>query len=425
MTAAVPDVRIDVEGAERLGRAIMAAGLDLRRTGRRVVEPGAVLVPIDPTALLGIGGGDLAWLAAELDRTADDLVEVGAGIIDHGRWVAAIDQVDEQIDEWREESVAAAVGWVPAMVHRLVAPIATGYRLATDPVEAVTSLVVDGTPYPPTTGDPGGFGTTRVVGPLGPALGRTAADRGRDTAAGLLGLTTGRDGPWDDEYLVVDHGDDRFTVVLPGVVDLTRPLVGLDPRHRSVRDLDRSAFAAVAADDPDANPYAAAVAATLAGAGVPPGAELAVVGHSYGADAAIDLLGSSALTDQGYRLTTVVAAGYHVDDDRLASLDGSSTVLVLENRRDLPVLVESVPEILAGAGSAAGRRGAADGIVVRHFDGGLAGAGHDPSNYARYLRSTADTDVARVLSGLDRGGFTTGGTAWAVDVSVPDRGSAR
>jgi hypothetical protein len=167
-----------------------------------------------------------------------------------------------------------------------------------------------------------------------------------------------------DEIELVQLATDRYVVALPGVIDLSRPHLGLDEAHRSVRDLDQYAIGSSRSSAVADNRYAQMVWTALERTGVPAGAELMIVGHSFGADTALDLAADRRFNGGSYRVTHVVAAGY-ASRPQLADVDADTDVLVLLNDRDAAVIVEAL-----------GQTNAARSVVARgrllselaHFD---------------------------------------------------------
>jgi hypothetical protein len=87
---------------------------------------------------------------------------------------------------------------------------------------------------------------------------------------------------------------------------------------------------------------------------VQPGSELIIVGHSFGADTALDLAADPEFNSggfnsggvdgrEGFDVTHVVAAGYH-SGPQLGHVPSSTRVLVLQNDRDVAVAAEAVGE---------------------------------------------------------------------------------
>lgn len=190
-------------------------------------------------------------------------------------------------------------------------------------------------------GDHGETGDREIRSPYDVA-GATPSERGRRLVARALADTGDARQIRADEIGVVRLDSGRHLVVLPGVVDLSALSFGWDRRHRSVRDLDRAAFGSSRSTGVDANPYARAVWDAVIDARVPPGSELMIVGHSFGADTALDLAAEPGFNGPGgYRVTHVVAAGYH-STPQLAHVGAGTSVLVLQNRWDVPVIAEAV-----------------------------------------------------------------------------------
>ncbi|MEZ5297871.1 MAG: hypothetical protein R2697_16820 [Ilumatobacteraceae bacterium] len=144
-----------------------------------------------------------------------------------------------------------------------------------------------------------------------------------------------------DEFELVRLADDRFIVVLPGVTDLSNPDPGLSSTNRTVRDLDRYALPSSRSSSVDDNRYARMVWDALLAADLPPGAELLLVGHSFGADAALDLAADPSFNGGAFTVTHVVAAGYH-SQPQLDDVVGDTEVLVLQNHRDAAVIAEGI-----------------------------------------------------------------------------------
>lgn len=283
----------------------------------------------------------------------------------------------------------------------------------------------DRRPGAPEQADPADVGGTfdrRSVQPFpgtepGPAL-----DRGRSAVSHLLSATTGAPLTGGalpqaaaDEFQLVDHGSGRFTVVLGGVIDLSRPTIGLDPDHGSVRDLDVNAFDAAFSRSPHDDRYAAVVAEAVRRAGVPIGSDLLVVGHSYGAGAAVNLASDPVFNGEDYSITHVVATGYHADP-WLANVAPETEVLLLKNRRDLVVATESVADRLVIESPR--RRHHRHG-TIRSFDGGLGGGGHDQRHYVDFVERTHDPEVERFLVAVAHRGYARPGPTVAVDISTP------
>ena len=136
--------------------------------------------------------------------------------------------------------------------------------------------------------------------------------------------------------------DGRYLVVLPGVTDLSSPHLGLSPSTRTVRDVDQYAYPSSQSTSVSDNRYAQMVEAALAENGIPLGSELVLVGHSFGADTALDLAADSSFNGpDGYHVSHVVAAAYY-SQPQLEHVPDGTRVLVLQNSRDVPVIAEGV-----------------------------------------------------------------------------------
>jgi hypothetical protein len=309
-------------------------------------------------------------------------------------------------------------------------------RLLFDP-RALAGVAVDvgiaaGSTFSPAGGEPGDTYASELRSPV--ALGS-----GRDLILRALADTADPAQVRSDEFELVRLADDRFVVVLPGVIDLSHPGWGLSS-NRSVRDLDQAAIGSFGDTGLQGDRYAQMVRAGLHAAGVPAGAELVIVGHSFGADAALDLAADAGFNgDDGYRVSHVVAAGY-ASGEQLPAVPESTEVLVLQNTFDVPAAVEELalhPWLSASAGTAGlSARMAAQlspsvaqqspAHVVVRFSGGIGGAGHAQRHYIEYLDDADHPAVVAFLASLtaatvgDGPGGREYGVASAIDVSVPD-----
>ncbi len=142
-----------------------------------------------------------------------------------------------------------------------------------------------------------------------------------------------------DEFEIIQHGDETFTIVLAGVTDLSSPDFGLSEENRTVRDVDRFAVRSAVDTTLETNAYARMVS-RYAFDHLPPGANVMIVGHSYGADTAADLAADGQFNGpDGFNVTHVVAAAYH-SEPQLAHLPDSTRVLVLQNELDMAIAAE-------------------------------------------------------------------------------------
>ena len=235
-------------------------------------------------------------------------------------------------------------------------------------------------------GDPAGTNDRELRSPY-EILGSTAEQRGRNLVIRALTDTADSLQIRPDEFELVHLSTGKYLVVLPGVTDLSRPDLGLDDLHRTVRDVDQHAYPSSLSTSVADNRYARMVWDGLIEAAVPPGAELMIVGHSYGADTALDLAADPVFNGPaGFDVTHVVAAGYHVEP-QLALVDPETEVLVLQNHRDMAVIVEAIGE------------GHVTGVVEQGralFD---SVAGFDPAGAVGHLAGVAYHQVGAVVDG--------------------------
>jgi hypothetical protein len=219
--------------------------------------------------------------------------------------------------------------------------------------------------------------------------GATATERGRHLVMRALSDTGDAVQIRPDEFELVQLSNGGYLVVLPGVTDLSRPDLGLNDHHRSVRDLDRFAYASSRSTSVADNVYAQMVWDGLVAAGVPSGARLMIVGHSYGADTALDLAADTRFNGPaGFVVTHVVAAGYH-SQPQLASVGPSTEVLVLQNERDAAVIVEGL-----GSGHVTGVVDEGKGVFDSVID-------LDPRGALGHLGRVARHEFGVALDGLE------------------------
>ena len=223
-----------------------------------------------------------------------------------------------------------------------------------------------------------------------------------------------------DEFSVIDHGigvngRPTYTVNLPGVIDLSKPVPGFDPHHASVRDMDSVALRSAPTASVDDNLYAQFVKRGLRVNGVPLGSNLMLVGHSFGADTVLDLAADSAMLEN-YKVTHVVAAAYD-SVPQLAAVSPDIDVLVLQNTADQAIALEAFHR----------RAGTGDHQIsintfaheIRRFDGGFGtDVGHHPDRYIAYLNEANDAELERFLTSVDGTGYGRTGSTVAIDVSL-------
>ncbi len=269
---------------------------------------------------------------------------------------------------------------------------------------------------PANRGDLGGTFGTEIRQPF-LAAGETEEERGLNALIRGLDDTGNPDQIQTDEFEIIDHGNGSYTLVLPGVTDLSSPVLGFDPYDQSVRDNDQGAVYSLQSADIDDNIYAAYVAEYLDNnSDVPPGADLMIIGHSYGADTAMDLAADDDFATR-YNVTHVVAAAYN-SGPQTPFVDADTQVLVLENANDKAVLGEAIghgPFVEPDVDPTQ-----FENIVYRHFDGGNVGIGHHQDNYIEYMLDADDPEMTAFFESIDLAGFTRPGKADAVDISLQD-----
>ncbi|MGI9493777.1 MAG: hypothetical protein ACR2QF_15380, partial [Geminicoccaceae bacterium] len=188
-------------------------------------------------------------------------------------------------------------------------------------------------------GDPGGAGTAEIRRPF-EVTGESQTDVGRAVLERALQDTADSGQIQRDEFEVVELENGKFIVVLPGVIDLSKPQLGWDPHNRSVRDTDMAAVRSSTSTGIDDNRYAQMVRDYM-DQHVPKGADVMIVGHSFGADTALDLASDPTFNNRetGFNVTHVTAAAYY-SQPQLRHVQNDTEVLVLQNRHDVPVIVE-------------------------------------------------------------------------------------
>jgi len=332
-------------------------------------------------------------------------------------------------------------------------------------------------------GDAGGTYTTAPRAPYGPQ-GRTDAARGQAALERTLADTAVSSQLQNDEFELIRHDNGQYTLVLPGVVDLSQPHWGLDTGHSSVRDVDQFALPSSAGTGVASNRYAQMVSEYVR-EHVPRGADVMIVGHSFGADTAVDLAADPVFNNlaTGVNVTHVVAAAYF-SQPQLGQVPHGTQVLVLQNANDqvvngeglgytatetrnfadraLGATRDGIGDLLGLGGSllrgdlggARDRAGdlvglatrnvspsslpwpdaaalAATGVtrpdghtVVARFDGGTSDAGHAQQHYIGYLNAAGQRDpaVSAFMASVSEAGYAAPGTTQAVDVSVPTAG---
>jgi hypothetical protein len=229
---------------------------------------------IDTDAASGLGlewsasGTETTELQAEVERLLGGL-EIGSTDRPATRSLAT---AGEQL--WRiATAVLSAVDAAQVADHLDAASLTAQLQIAAPPS------------YSPIEGD---LGDTFAVAVRAPYViqGATDAAIGAQLVVKALLDTASNIAIRGDEFGIDQIGPNQYMLVLPGVTDLSRPDLGLSGVHRSPRDVDQSALRSFGNTSIDSNPYALSVVDAVRRAGVPAGAQIVIVGHSYGADTA-------------------------------------------------------------------------------------------------------------------------------------------
>lgn len=397
------DVRLDVDGAVEVVAALEATAGAVRRTVD-ALSPLARRPPLGWTPIRL----RLVALAVAVDASAEHLRTVRAVVVsaDGGGGFGAEVRLtwNGLVGAVVPTHVRASVGLVD-----IVRTVALGpWHPGSVPEESST-----------VGGDPGGTFSLRPVADFDGGGSGSPTAAGRSAVATLVAETSGAPHrPGDppqaavDEFQLIDHGGRTFTVVLGGVTDLSSPEFGLGD-HRSARDLDAHALDTALDHSTGDDAYARVVADAVRHAGVPPGSRLLVVGHSYGAAAAVHLAADPVFNGDDYEVTHVVATGFHVDP-WLPLVAPDTEILAVKNRFDLVVGAEALAD-----GLLIDRPGARHDALVRSFNGGVSAAGHSQEHYIAYLEQTNDPTVAAFLRSVAVTGFARPGEATAIDISMP------
>lgn len=163
---------------------------------------------------------------------------------------------------------------------------------------------------------------------------------------------------WQDEFEFVaftdpDTGEPTgsYMLVLPGVTDLSSAkdnlaeALGWSPDSYTSRDTFIAAKESHGSAEVDHNVYAQLIQdfieEQIAADEIPLGANVAIVGHSFGADTALDLASSEYFNGELVNVTHVVAAAYH-SEPQFPFVQDHTQVAVIQNIFDIPVLAESL-----------------------------------------------------------------------------------
>jgi uncharacterized protein YukE len=236
------------------------------------------------------------------------------------------------------------------------------------------------------------------------------------------------------EIRKLDNGN--YVVVLPGVVDLTNKLGAVidasktghavDPWYvgdqpNTARRMEYAISESQDTSDSFINPYATRVMEQMKAAGIPEGANVMFVGHSFGAYTAMELAGNDKFNSadgvsEGYHVnvTHVVAAGADTNW-KLPELPNQTNALIWNNYKDAAfraedVLVDDVAPSRPGQ------------VQIEFFGksdwGATKGAGHAPEIYAKWLSES--TNRPELNAWLDDAGTKYSGPGTALSAKVPD-----
>lgn len=353
----------------------------------------------------------MTW-ALHADLVLENEIETTTPTFDHHRLLP--DAVRSRWQQaWFEHISPAALS---AAAHWSQASVETFDALFSD--ESLNNRP----PPPPRPGnDAGETYSSRLIAPFaGLDTVASPADRGRSIVTHALRDASPGGPIAADEFAIINHGtgvDGRssFTVTLPGVIDLSTPVANFDPVHASVRDMDRVAIHSAPTARVEDNLYAQMVIRALHENGIESGSNIMIVGHSFGADTALDIAASASFLDD-YNVTHVVASGYHALP-QVAAIDPQVNVLVLQNRDDRVIRSERFHRDLAVAPEAVSVNTFAH--TVRLFRGGTGrDLGHHPDRYIAEIETTTDDKLLDLFESIDAAGFTRPGMTRAIDISL-------
>ena len=385
-------------------------------------------------AQLGAIYAQTGWVGADAAHSRGEWQAVGApSLLRTSEFLAVLEaRLLEHVVDQRRASAAFASPHLPGPAPN--GRLGDVRDVAHDPLAGVAEerFAGDGSDLPTTAP-----ARTRSVTGLRPGMFGSPVDSRAAVLDAMRGLADeqriGRD---EIEIRALDNG--RYVVVLPGVTDLS---AGVDEFVDRVRDDPfgvgdagrdaydawadndeptvrkmRYAFEAALRDDSTVNEYSVVAAEALEAAGIPAGADVMIIGHSFGAYTAMDLAADPSFNaahgaeTSGYhvQVTHVVAAGAETDW-RFDDVPAETSTLVLNNRVDLVYRVE---DVLHPDGDAEH-----PGHLEQNFWGGWHGKGHDEHNYLDWLADTGNDGVAAWFDDIgDR--YTSGGTR--VSAQVPD-----
>ena len=299
------------------------------------------------------------------------------------------------------------------------------------------------------------------------------AERGRELLIRAIADTANPDQILADEFEAFLHDNGNVTIVLAGVIDLSRPNLGYDERTASLRDLDQQALDSAINPGLAHNGYAQRVSdwteLMIETGVIETGARTAIIGHSFGSDTAFDLAQDEHFNGDLVEVTHVFGAGYELTE-RLSNVPSATDAVSATNIFDTVAFSESlarhggtlatgrtrfevVEGVVNGATSVANKtirdvehRLERDGLVevalpqlpplelvgdlyspiepnVLHitFEGGfsLSSAGHHQDEYEAFLSRANNDSFTTFLDGIDEAGFTSNAVAVSIDVSRP------
>lgn len=221
----------------------------------------------------------------------------------------------------------------------------------------------------PATPDPGGTLSTERRAKFISATG-TSASAGMNVIVEALNHTADPSRVANDEFEIVHLDNGKIIIILPGVADLTETVtstgrlaiaasvlpkqaealvhvkgaIGWNGHHHSARDTwiaaRKSAGSAKVADNRYAQLVRNFVNSAVASGEMQEGADVMIIGHSYGADTAVDLAADPSFNGELVNVTHVVAAAYH-SEPQLEFVPVTTEVAVVQNIKDLVILGEA------------------------------------------------------------------------------------
>ncbi len=254
-----------------------------------------------------------------------------------------------------------------------------------------------------------------------------------------------------DQMQVQVLSDGSYLLVLPGVMDLSNLGFALGDDINSVRTVPNAGRTALWGGQP--NNYAEMVKMAMRRAGIPSGAEVTIVGHSYGNYTAMDLAGDDAFnsadgTGDGYNVRIRRVVGIAADTDwKMKRVPAETDVVVLNSRDDsvyqaeaqidpevdwvirrdrvlsplpkvqpVPVIPSLEPSLTSNpTTSYPTRRPNQIEVEVnagKGFDSDDKLSGHHPNRYSPIIRTSANTPMGRLFDEMG-------------DVTVVDRFNLR